>query len=177
MNPGEARLRALEMVARAERRFRDEMWAALSEDPGSPWSRYASTFGRVRAIEHHLELVQADLELLADELAEDPENPLLIEVRRGFRRSRDDLRSVRAAGRFTLDGMELEMDWARKAGGVDPEARASLREGMELACTLADESARFVTEHVNSLEDRMRRLDVEARERRDALREVEDALS
>ncbi len=171
------RLVALEMVARAERRFRDEMWAALAEEPGTTWSRYERTFARVRAIEHHLDLVEADLELLTEEFAVSPDDSLLRELRAGFLRCRDDLRGLREAGRFALDGYGVEMDWTRKAAGIDPKARAELRQGMEWACTLADESARFVSEHIDKLDLRMRELDEEAAERRAALREVEDLLS
>lgn len=171
-----ARLRALELVARAEQRFRDEMWAALSDEPGTAWARYESTYARTRAVEHHLELVEADLLLLGRELEQRPRDPLLLELRAGFLRCRDDLRGLREAGRFTLEGLGMEIDWARRAAGVDPRARAELRQGMEWACTLADEGARFVAEHLDVLEQRMAALDAEAAERRAALREVEEAL-
>jgi len=162
--------RALEMAARAERRFRDEMWAGLREDPGPAWHRYAETFARVRAVELHLRLIEADLARLT------ASDPWTVELRRGFRRCRDDLRGLYEAGRFTLQGMELELDWAREHAGVDPVARAELRAGMEYACTLADEGARFVAGYVGGLEARMRALDEEAEARREALREIDEAL-
>lgn len=104
------------------------------------------------------------------------------ELREVFRDQHQRLCRLHDAGTGTLTRMRRHLVTLRAAASArdltDETERAltDLRSSVGRVCVVADESASTLSEHVDELEHRMRRLDRDADSRRDADAEVEAAL-
>ncbi len=82
------------------------------------------------------------------------------------------------ATRQALEGLHAHLTWLRQRSRErwDRAALATLKQDLELACSLASEGSRLVREQAPGLEQRMLELDREWAERQRAAKEVQDAL-
>lgn len=99
-----------------------------------------------------------------------------------LRAQHESLSRLHAAGTATLQGMSRHVATLRAAASAKDLAEETatafeeLKGSVARACDLADASTSTLSVHVDALEQRMRTLDAEANERREATLEVEKAL-